>query len=87
MTAIKKTQKRERRHKRIRARVFGTAERPRLSIFRSNKFIYGQIINDETGKTLASVSDMQVKKTKAIKGKLESSKTVGLELADRKSVV
>lgn len=46
---------RERRHARIRARVTGTAERPRLAIFRSNKYLYAQLINDESGATIAAV--------------------------------
>ena len=55
------TKKVERRIKikfRIRKNVFGTAERPRLSVFRSNKQIYAQVINDLTGKTLASASSL-----------------------------
>ncbi len=50
-----------RRHKRIRARVFGTETKPRLAVFKSNKYIYGQLINDEAGKTLLSLSSMKVK--------------------------
>ena len=80
MKAIK-TQKRDRRHARVRAKVLGTIERPRLSIFRSNKFIYAQIIDDEAGKTLVSASDMEMKGKK--KGKIESSKTIGAELAKK----
>ena len=55
------TKKEERRIKikyRIRKNVFGTAERPRLSVFRSNKQIYAQVINDLEGKTLASASSL-----------------------------
>jgi large subunit ribosomal protein L18 len=70
---------RERRHRRIRAKVSGTAVRPRLSIFRSNKYIYAQIINDETGTTIVSASDLGVKSK--VKGKLEASKNVGEEIA------
>jgi large subunit ribosomal protein L18 len=55
-----KTQ-RERRRVRVRGRVSGTAKRPRLSVFRSAKHIYAQIINDEKGTTLVSCSDMDVK--------------------------
>ena len=82
MKAIK-SQKRERRHARVRAKVLGTLDRPRLSIFRSNKFIYAQIIDDETGKTLVSSSDMEIKKGAKKKGKIEGSKTVGAELAKK----
>lgn len=56
-----KTEKRERRHKRIRSQVIGTEARPRLSVFRSNKFIYAQIIDDSKGVTLAAANDMGVK--------------------------
>lgn len=81
-----KTGGRERRHARIRAKVSGTAERPRLSIFRSNKFIYAQIIDDEKGVTLVSASDAPMKSVKTkikSKGKLEASKMVGEEIAKR----
>lgn len=49
-----KTAKRDSRHKRIRAKVIGTATRPRLSVYRSNKFLYAQLIDDEAAKTLAA---------------------------------
>ncbi|MDO4673062.1 50S ribosomal protein L18 [Falsiporphyromonas endometrii] len=45
---------------RIRSRISGTAERPRLSVFRSNKQIYAQVIDDQTGKTLASASSLKL---------------------------
>jgi len=50
-----KRQQRTRRHARLRARVIGTPERPRLAVFRSNRYIYAQLIDDSTGTTLASV--------------------------------
>jgi len=50
---LEKKEKRIRRHKRVRAKIKGTADVPRLCVFRSNKYVYVQIINDETGKTLA----------------------------------
>lgn len=53
---------RKRRQLRIRGRVFGTAKRPRLSVFRSAKYIYAQLIDDEKGVTLASASGLEVKK-------------------------
>ena len=56
MTLAQKQHKRERRHARVRAKVQGTPERPRLSIYKSNTRITAQIIDDEQGKTLASVS-------------------------------
>lgn len=57
MTAItSKTIRRERRHRRVRARVIGSAERPRLSVYKSNTRIIAQIIDDARGVTLAAVS-------------------------------
>ncbi|MDO8482819.1 MAG: 50S ribosomal protein L18 [bacterium] len=56
-----KIEKRIRRHKRIRSRVSGTALVPRLAAFRSNSYIYAQLIDDDAGKTLASASSLEVK--------------------------
>ena len=81
MKAIK-SKKRERRHNRIRATVLGTTERPRLSVFRSNKFIYAQIIDDESGKTLVSATDRGVKKGKGA-GKVDGAKSIGAEIAKK----
>lgn len=57
---IKQT-KRIRRKNRVRAKISGTAKCPRLSVFRSNRGLYAQLINDETGKTLASVNSGEIK--------------------------
>jgi len=56
-----KKMKVERRHKKIRATVFGTETKPRLSVFKSNKFIYGQLINDDKAETIVSLSSMKIK--------------------------
>jgi large subunit ribosomal protein L18 len=53
-TILSKKELRDRRHRRVRARVSGTAERPRLAVFRSNKFVSAQLINDDAGTTLAA---------------------------------
>jgi large subunit ribosomal protein L18 len=67
-------------HSRVRKKVSGTAERPRLNVFRSNKGIYAQLIDDVAGSTLAAASTMDV----TIAGtKVEKSKAVGLILADK----
>lgn len=76
----KKT-KRQRRHKSIRAKIKGTAKVPRLFVFRSNKHIYGQLIDDEKGKTLLTVKDLEIKK--ASKGKIAIAKEVGKLLAEK----
>jgi large subunit ribosomal protein L18 len=59
---IKKTEKRIRLKKKIRTKIFGTKECPRFSVFRSNKFIYAQLIDDQNSKTLASASDLKITK-------------------------
>jgi len=73
-----KQQKRARRHARIRAKIFGTKTKPRLSVYRSNKFIYAQLIDDKRGMTIASVSD---KKAKG-KTKTERAKEIGMLIGD-----
>jgi len=61
MTLAAKQHKRQRRHRRVRAKVIGTESRPRLSIYKSNTRLTAQIINDEKGVTLAAVSSMEEK--------------------------
>lgn len=58
--AIRKVLSRARRHARVRKRVTGTAERPRLAVFRSNRHIYAQLIDDRTGRTLVAASTLEV---------------------------
>lgn len=55
-------ERKERRHRKIRARISGTADKPRLCVFKSAKHIYAQIIDDTKGKTILSLSDLKVKK-------------------------
>jgi large subunit ribosomal protein L18 len=73
-------QARVRRHKRVRKRIFGTAERPRLVVFRSNRGIEAQLVDDVDGKTLAAASWLHLKKD--FKGsKTEQAAEVGKLLA------
>lgn len=72
---------RDRRHRRVRAKVVGDAARPRLSIFRSAKHIVAQIIDDDAGKTLAAASDRDVKVEGS--GKIGEAEAVGKTLAER----
>lgn len=51
---------RKRRHQRVRAKVSGTAKRPRISVFKSNRYTYAQLIDDQKGKTLAAVSSQDI---------------------------
>lgn len=74
--------KRTRRKLRVRKKVFGTSERPRLSVFRSNKFIYGQIIDDEKGVTLVDVQKEAPALHKG-KGKVEAAFDAGKKLAEK----
>ena len=73
---------RRKRHDRMRLRLEGTAERPRLSVFRSAKFIYAQVIDDSTGRTLAAASSREAKVT-GESGKLDAARAVGRALAER----
>lgn len=70
---------RVRRHARVRVKVSGTADCPRLSVFRSNKHIFAQLINDIEGKTVASASSVQLKLTNG--GNIEAAKVVGDAIA------
>lgn len=76
---------RKRRHKRVRQKISGTTNVPRLSVFRSLKHIYAQIIDDEAGLTLVSAStlDADVRSEVAGLGKLEQAKVVGKRLAEK----
>lgn len=79
---IQRKDNRERRRFRIRKKVAGTAAMPRLSVFRSNKYIYGQLIDDATGKTLVDVSAEAKKLHKDIK-KGDASEKCGELLAQK----
>lgn len=79
--AFNKTARRAKIKRRIRGKISGTAALPRLSVFRSNKQIYAQIIDDTTGKTLVSASSY---KNKSVKGnKSEVAAVVGKEVAEK----
>jgi large subunit ribosomal protein L18 len=73
-----KRKKREKRHKRIRAKIIGTSEMPRLYVFRSIKYIYAQLIDDHKQKIIIAVNDKKIKK----KGtKIDKAKEVGRLIA------
>lgn len=73
------------RHRRVRKKVFGTTDRPRLNVYRSLKHIYAQVIDDYSGKTLvsASSSDKELKGKVAAGGNMAAAKTVGQLIAQR----
>lgn len=85
ITKADKNVVRKKRHARVRSKLFGTAERPRLNVFRSNKHIYAQLIDDVNGVTLASAStvdnDLKIEGT----NNTEAAKQVGELIAKRAS--
>jgi large subunit ribosomal protein L18 len=83
--ATVKTDRRQRIKYRVRKKVNGTAERPRLSVFRSNARIYAQIIDDTKGITLASASSTDLNAEKASVN-MEDAKQVGVKLAEKAAV-
>ena len=80
MSRINKMDKKIRRHHRVRAKISGTADRPRLSVFRSNRGMYLQAIDDTKGVTLASAHSREVK---AKGNKTEISQALGALLAEK----
>jgi large subunit ribosomal protein L18 len=80
VSVMTKHQARQRRHRRVRGKVAGTAERPRLVVFRSNRGIFAQLVDDETGRTLAGASWTGLGSTKG--SKTDQAKAVGEALAD-----
>jgi large subunit ribosomal protein L18 len=76
---LEKKEKRNIRHRRVRAKVSGTKEVPRLCVFKSNNHIYAQLIDDEKGYTLASANDEKGEK----KSKTERAKDVGQDIAKK----
>ena len=77
-----KAGRRKKIHYRIRRKITGTAQRPRLTVYRSNKYIYGQLIDDVAGITLASASSREEDIVRNV-NKSEQSKQVGKALAER----
>jgi large subunit ribosomal protein L18 len=77
MSQSKKLSSRFRRKNKIRTKMFGTAERPRLTVYRSNEHIHAQLIDDQSGKTLTSAHDKNIKKGT----KTEKATKVGEEIA------
>lgn len=78
---------RKRRHRRVRTKISGTPERPRLNVFRSNKHIYAQVIDDQNGQTLvaASTLDPELKKILAVSSNRVAARQVG-ELVARRAL-
>jgi large subunit ribosomal protein L18 len=79
----RKASRRLRRKRHIRSKVFGTPERPRLSVFRSLNHIYAQVIDDVSGRTLAAASTMEAEARKKQTGNRAASETTGALIAER----
>jgi len=80
-----KVRLRLKRHRRVRAKISGTAERPRLNVFRSLKHIYAQLIDDDAGHTMAAASTVEPAFRNAGKsgGNVEAARAIGLLIAER----
>ena len=74
---------RGRRHRRVRKKVRGTTARPRLSVFRSSRHTYAQLIDDANGQTVASASTMETDARTATSGTVDAAKAVGTRLGER----
>ncbi|MDQ2798673.1 MAG: 50S ribosomal protein L18 [Armatimonadota bacterium] len=88
MAQINKNETRQKRHTRVRKRVQGTTERPRLNIYRSTNHIYAQVIDDLAGRTLAAASSLDAslrgdKPAKSAGGNIDAAKSVGTLVAER----
>ena len=81
MTVLTAPARRLKRRRRVRAKVHGSAERPRISVFRSNRGIFAQLIDDDAGRTLASVSWTEAE-LRSLK-RMEQAKRAGALLAER----
>lgn len=80
-----KQEKRSRIHHKIRTKIFGTKERPRLSVFKSSQYIYAQLIDDTTGKVLVAASDIKLKSNKKkVEHALEVGKLIAKEALQKK---
>ncbi len=80
--ALSKLEKRKRIKRRIRKNINGSEQKPRLSVFRSNRQMYAQLIDDVTGRTLLSASSLKNEKAQNI-NKIEQAKIVGTEIAEK----
>ncbi|MEI6915109.1 MAG: 50S ribosomal protein L18 [Armatimonadota bacterium] len=78
-----KFEKRERRHRRVRKKVAGDSERPRLNVFRSLNHIYAQVIDDSTACTLASASTLEKDMRSSTGGNIDAARAVGRLIAER----
>ena len=84
--AVRSAEARVKRHRRVRKRVSGTTARPRLAVFRSNRHIYAQVIDDTTGRTLAAASTAEPELRSGATGTVDAAKAVGQLVGERAKV-
>jgi large subunit ribosomal protein L18 len=80
---VRSAEARVKRHRRVRKKVSGTAERPRLAVFRSNRHIYAQLIDDTSGRTLASASTAEATQRSGATATVDAAKAVGQLVGER----
>jgi len=80
---VDKDRAREKRHARVRARVNGSGERPRLCVYRSLSHLYVQAVDDRQGVTVATASTLELRAAKAKTGNIEAAKKIGSLIAER----
>jgi len=83
VVALTKSEHRTRRHRRVRKKIMGTAERPRLAVFRSNKHIYVQVIDDFAGRTVVSASTTETELRTGATATVDAARNVGKLVGDR----
>ena len=83
LNRVDKNEKRQKRHLRSRRYIIGTAEKPRLNVYRSLSNIYAQVINDETGETIAAASTVEKDLKENYGGNIEAAKAVGKAIAEK----
>ena len=81
--AVRSAEARVKRHRRVRKRVSGTSERPRLAVFRSNRHIYAQLIDDTTGRTVAAASTAESELRGGSTATVDAAKAVGQLVGER----
>lgn len=77
-------EKRKRRHARVRSKVVGTSSRPRLAVFKSNRFVYAQVIDDSKGHTLAQVSTAEAEGKDLVEKARQAGKTLSEKTLEKK---
>lgn len=84
MAQLSKKQARQRRHRRVRGRIAGTAEVPRLAVFCSDRHVYAQLIDDDAGKTVLSASTQDTdSRTAELRGDVAGATNIGKKLAEK----